>query len=98
MLNDHEQRVLRELEQQFLVEDPEFPRSFDTHARRLGRTRVATSTYLAIVVAVVLGVSMLAAGSLGGALATSVLTALVWLAWRRSVVPGGRPPEGGHVI
>jgi hypothetical protein len=98
MLSDHERRALRELEQQFLTDDPEFPRSFDTRARRLGRTRLATSTYVAMAVALVLGASMLAAGSLAGALACSALTVLVWLAWRQSVARADGPPEGERPI
>jgi|1186.fasta_scaffold450626_1 hypothetical protein len=94
MLSDREQRVLRELEQQFLTDDPDFPRSFDTRAQRLGRAHAATSTRFAIVVALAIGTLMLAAGSLAGALAAGALTGLVWLAWRRSTARGDRPPDG----
>jgi DUF3040 family protein len=94
MLNEHEQRVLRDLERQFLTDDPDFPRSFDTRAKRLGRSPVALSTHLAIVIALVIGATMLAAGSPAGALASIALTGLIWLAWRRTAAHGDRPSDG----
>ena len=36
MLGDHERKTWRELERQFMADDPEFPRSFDARAQRLG--------------------------------------------------------------
>jgi DUF3040 family protein len=94
MLNDREQRVLRELEQQFLADDPEFPRSFDTRAQRLGRARGATSTRVALVIALLIGAVMLAAGSLAGALASGALIGLIWLAQRRSAARRDHRPDG----
>jgi hypothetical protein len=37
VLSDHEWKTLRNVERQFLAEDPEFARSFDTRARQLRR-------------------------------------------------------------
>jgi hypothetical protein len=75
---------LHEVERQCLADDPKFTRSFDKRAQRLQREGLATSTKIAIAVAVVLGALMLIAGSLGGALASAVLTGLIWLIWRHA--------------
>ena len=70
MLSDHERKTLREVERQFLAEDPEFTRSFDTRAQRLRRRHLdGVSVKIAIVAAVLLGALMLVAGSPSGALA-----------------------------
>ena len=91
MLDDHEWKTLREVELQFTTEDPEFCRSFDTHARRLQREHVdRLPVKIAIVVAVLLGALMLVAGSPAGALAFVAVTGLIWLAWRNSNDPSRR--------
>jgi Flp pilus assembly protein TadB len=84
VLSDHERKTLRELERQLMAEDPEFPRSFDAGAHRLGRKHCGVTAGIAITVAVLLFALMLAVGSLGGALAFGAGTGLVWLAWRHS--------------
>jgi hypothetical protein len=90
MPSDREQRVLRELEQQFPADDPEIPRSFDARAPRLG----ATSTRVALVIALLIGAVVLAAGSLAGALASGALIGLIWLARRRSAARRRHRPDG----
>jgi hypothetical protein len=85
VLSDHEWKTLREVELQFLAEDPEFARSFDTRARQLRRQHAdGVSVKIAIVAAVLLGGLMLVVGSPGGALAFAAMTGLIWLAWRHS--------------
>ena len=37
MLSDHELETLREVEHRFMVEDPEFTRSFEAQQERLSR-------------------------------------------------------------
>lgn len=81
MLSDHERETLQELERQFVAHDPEFPRSFDVRAQRLGRKRLGMSATIAIMVVMVLCPLMLAVGSPGGALGFAAVTAMVWLAW-----------------
>ena len=88
MLSDHERAMLREVEQQFLTEDPEFTRSFDRCARRLCRRRVhGGSVKIASVAAVLLGGLMLVAGSPEGSLGFAVTIGLIWLAWWHSTYP-----------
>lgn len=82
MLSDHERKTLKELERQFMTDDPEFPRSFHAHAKRLDRNHRGMPATVAIVAAVLLCALMLATGSLGGALAFAAVTGLIWLAWR----------------
>lgn len=84
MLSDHERKTLRELESQFIAEDPEFPRSFDARAQRLDRKRLGVTAMIAILAAVLLSALMLVAGSPGAAMAFAVVTGLIWLAWRFS--------------
>ena len=75
MLNDHERKTLREVERQFLVEDPEFTRSFATRAQRLERRHLDGGLVkIAIVAAVLLGALMLVAGSPSGALAFAAVS------------------------
>ena len=49
MLSDHEWRTLREVERQFLAEDPEFARSFATRAQHLGHRRLRGHQDLSLV-------------------------------------------------
>ena len=88
MLSDHERVVLREVEWQFLTEDPEFTLSFEGCARRLCRRRVnGASVKIASMAAVLLGGLMLVAGSPEGALGFAVTIGLIWLAWWHSNYP-----------
>jgi hypothetical protein len=103
VLNDHERKTLREVERQFLVEDPEFARSFATRAQRLERRHLDGGLVkIAILAAVLLGALMLVAGSPSGALAFAAGAALIWLARRHSNDPPGRSirpptrPENDH--
>jgi hypothetical protein len=91
MLDDHERRVLRELEGSIAAEDPAFARSFaalgrgprDRRPSRPGPARPVVP----VVVAVLLGAPLLLAGSVLGALAVVVTTGLLWVAWRCSSAP-----------
>jgi hypothetical protein len=104
VLNDHERKTLREVERQFLAEDPEFTRSFATRAQHLERRHLDGGLVkIAIVAAVLLGALMLVAGSPSGALAMAALAGLIWLARRQSNNTPGRPrrqpptgPETDH--
>ena len=90
MLSDHEWKTLRNVERQFLADDPEF----DPAVARLrsSRARRASNRNLMPVLgssftgsgAVLLGGLMLVVGSPGGALAFAAMTGLMWLAWRHS--------------
>ena len=94
MLNDHERETLREVERQFLVEDPEFTRSFATRAQRLERRHLDGGLVkIAIVAAVLLGALMLVAGSPGGAVAFAAGAALIWLARQHSNDTRSRSPR-----
>ena len=97
MLSDHERETLREVERQFLAEDPEFARSFDTRARDLGgEHRVSVSLQIGIVAAVLLVALMLVAGSPAGALAFATATGLIWHAWRHSTRHAARRDDHQH--
>jgi hypothetical protein len=104
VLNDHERETLREVERQFLVEDPEFTRSFDARAQRLQRRHLDGGLVkIFLVAAVLFGALMLLAGSPSGALAMAALAGLIWLARRRSNGTPSRPrrrpapkPENDH--
>ena len=78
MLSDHEREVLRELERQFTAEpdSAQFPSS--NHA---GRKHFGPSGILLITTMLFLGVLMLMAGSLTGALMFGTVTWLIWWAW-----------------
>lgn len=82
MLSDHELKTLRELERRLLEDDPGFPRSFDTRARRLGRPQLGLPAMTAIAVAMALGAVLVVAGAPGAALGLVTVTGLLWLAWR----------------
>lgn len=92
MFSDREWELLRRVESGVVADDPEFARSFEAkleklqHARRYQRV-----VRIAVVVAAVLAVGMLLAGSPVGALAVLVLAALVWVVWRYSDDVEGRP-------
>ena len=85
MLNDHERKTLREVERQFLVEDPEFTRSFATRAQHLEtQHQDGVGIKIFLVAAVLLGALMLVAGSPSGALAFAAGAGLIWLARQHS--------------
>jgi Protein of unknown function (DUF3040) len=86
MLSEHERQVLHDLERRVAAEDPEFARSFTAPRTRAGH-RAGLAATAAVVVAVLLGVPLLLAGSVVGALAVLVTTGLIWAAWRDSTPP-----------
>ena len=85
MLNDHEQKTLREVECQFLAEDPQFTRAFEARQARLSRHPHRLGASLAVVVAALLTAFLLVAGSPGSALVVATTTGLIiWAVWHRS--------------
>lgn len=92
MLSDHEWKTLREVERRLLTEDPEFTRSFDTHARRLHGGSDRWGIQIFLVTGLLLSALMLVAGSLSGAVAFAAGTGLIWLAWRFSAPTRQRAP------
>ncbi|MDN5919420.1 MAG: DUF3040 domain-containing protein [Pseudonocardia sp.] len=82
MLSDHELKTLRELERRLLDDDPEFPRRFDTRARRMRGPQLRLPAAIAIAVVMVLAAVLLVAGAAGAALGLVTVTGLLWLAWR----------------
>ena len=89
MLSDHEREALRELERQFTAE-PDSLQLFGPHPmypRHLGLSGI-----LLITAMLFLGVLMLMAGSLTGALMFGTVTWLIWWAWLPSTDDTERPP------
>lgn len=83
MLSDREQQMLRELEDRLAAQYPDFPRSFDVRAQRLGRPRLDGPVRAAIATVVsALCALMLVTGAPGGAVALATVTGLIWLGWR----------------
>jgi len=79
MLSDDDRRTLRELERQLGAEDAAFVQRFDAAGRR---PRPATVfAWPQIAGALALGLLMLLAGSMAGALAFTLAAATVGLAW-----------------
>lgn len=92
MFSDREWELLRRVESDVVADDPEFARSFEAKLERLQHHRRYHSVVrIAVVLAAVLAVGMLLAGSPMGALAVLVLTGLVWVVWRYSDGTEGRP-------
>ena len=89
MLSDHEREALRELERQFTAEpdSAQFPSS--NHA---GRKHFGPSGILLITTMLFLGVLMLMAGSLTGALMFGTVTWLIWSARLPSSDEKRQPP------
>jgi hypothetical protein len=82
VLNDHERKTLRDIQQQLSVDDPDFERSFqafETPAPQMYRRLIYAA---GIVIAALLAVVGLLAGSAGGALLFAVIAGLVWLTQR----------------
>jgi hypothetical protein len=90
VLNDHERRTLREVEQQIMVDDPEFVCSFQARQARLQRDPRRRGAAIAAGVAILLAVFMLLAGSLTGAIASAVTTVLIWAVWHSSTGTASR--------
>ena len=78
MLSDHEREVLRELERESTA-DPDSLQLFGPHP--MYRRHLGLSGILLITAMLFLGVLMLMAGSLTGALMFGAVTWLIWWAW-----------------
>jgi len=89
VLSDHEREALRELERQFPAE-PETAGFFTSH--RASRRHFGPSGTLLITTMLFLGMIMLMAGSLTGAMMFGTLTWLVWWAWLPSTDDTEQPP------
>ena len=89
MLSDHEREALRELERQFTA-DPDSD-SFSSR-RHAGRRHFGPSGIVLITAMLFLGVLMLMAGSLTGAMMFGTVTWLIWWAWLPSTDDTERPP------
>lgn len=83
MLSDHDRETLRAVECQFMVEDPEFARSFRARERQLAaRRRRGQAVRIAVVIAALFGALTVAVWSFSGALAFAATAGMVWLVWR----------------
>jgi hypothetical protein len=82
VLNDHERETLREVERQFLAEDPVFARAFEARQTRMSRHPRRLGARIALVAAALLTAFLLVAGSLGSALVVAVVTGLIWVVLR----------------
>lgn len=80
MLNDHERETLRDIQRQLFVDDPDFERSFHALGEPPPRTHHRLVYTAGIVIAALLAMVGLLAGSPGGALAFTVIAGLVWWA------------------
>ncbi len=88
VLSDHEQRTLREIQRQLVLDDPDFERTFravaasapDPSAVPPAELRWAYTAI--IVIAISLATVSLLAGSIGGTLAFSVVAGSMWFAQR----------------
>jgi hypothetical protein len=96
VLSDHERETLREIQRQLFVDDPDFERSFRALDEQ-PRTRPAAPTpesppappgenrwiYTTVIVtAALLAFLLQLAGSLGGALAFTIIAGSMWLVRR----------------
>ena len=90
MLSDHEREALRELERQFTA-DPDSDSVFPPAATRVVGTLAPPASVL-ITAMLFLGVLMLMAGSLTGAVMFGTVTWLIWWAWLPSTDDTERPP------
>lgn len=92
MFSDREWELLRRVESDVVADDPEFARSFEAKLARLqNHRRYHGVVRIAVVMAAVLALGMLLAGSPIGAMAVLVLAGLVWVVWRYSDGTEGRP-------
>ncbi len=95
MLSDHERAALIELERGLVAQDPNFARSFDSRSFR-GSGRLpphgpGRACLVAFVLAALLSVFMLVAGSSFSALAFAAVAGVAWVAWGRG--DGTRPRQ-----
>ena len=79
MLSDHERETLRDVERQFLAEDPEFAGAFEASQTRISRRPHRLGGRIALVAAALLIAFLLVAGSLGSALVVAVVTGMIWV-------------------
>jgi hypothetical protein len=81
--SDHERETLLGIERRLLSDDPEFAQSFDARARDLySASRDGVGAKIFLVAGLLISALMLVVGSLGGAVAFTVGTGLIWLVWR----------------
>jgi hypothetical protein len=81
--SDHERETLLGIERRLLSEDPEFAQSFDARARHLhNASRYGVGTKIFLVAGLLISALILVVGSLGGAVAFTLGTGLIWLVWR----------------
>jgi hypothetical protein len=81
--SDDERETLLGIERGLLSEDPEFAQSFDARARHLyNASRYGVGTKIFLVAGLLISALMLVIGALGGAMAFTAGTGLIWLAWR----------------
>jgi ferric-dicitrate binding protein FerR (iron transport regulator) len=93
VLSDHERKTLREVERQLMAEDPDFTRAFEARQTRLSRRPHRLGATLAVVVAALLTVFLLVAGTVGGALVFATTTGLIiWAVWHHSAGTNRRTP------
>jgi Flp pilus assembly protein TadB len=83
MLSDREQQRLREIQRQFMSEDPDFVREFDAAPKQPTTQQPNPRAYVICAVsALVFGVLLLLVGSLATALMLAIGAGLIWSAWR----------------
>lgn len=80
MLNDHERETLRDIQRQLFVDDPDLERSFRALEESSPPTHRRLVYTAGIIIAALLAMVGLLAGSPGGALGFTVIAGLVWLA------------------
>lgn len=80
MLNDHERESLRDIQRQLFVEDPDFERSFRALEAPPPRKHRRWLYTAGIVVAALFATVSVLAGSVGGALAFTVVAGSLWFA------------------
>lgn len=93
MLSDHEREALREIEHQLIVDDPDLEQSFRALRAPMPSTWPRTSYTVVIVVAALLGLVMLLAGSLVGVLTFTAIGGSAWLIRHRRNT--AQPKRGG---
>jgi len=81
VLSDREREALNEIERQLAVEDPGFSRTFHAVGQSPPYNQVRLAYAVTIVVAIVLGLIVLLAGSVLGALVFAAVAGGVAVAW-----------------
>ena len=92
MLSDHERETLREVERQFLAEDPGFAHAFEARQTRMSRRPHRWGARIALVTAALLTAFLVVAGSLGSALVVAVVAGLIWVVSHHPAGTGWRTP------